>query len=70
VGGLRTVVGAGSGGVLVGGWDPNVWAETALQVLIDPALRSMLEDAGPLWAERFSWESTVAELSAIYAALT
>ncbi|HLF42544.1 MAG TPA: glycosyltransferase [Acidimicrobiia bacterium] len=70
VGGLRTVVGEGSGGVLVGGWDPNLWAETALQVLIDPVLRSKLEDAGPRWAERFSWESTVAELTAIYEALT
>ncbi|MEX1125656.1 MAG: glycosyltransferase [Acidimicrobiia bacterium] len=69
VGGLRTVVGEGSGGILVDGWDPARWSETALRVLTDPVLHSELVAAGPRWAERFSWESAVADLGAIYGAL-
>jgi D-inositol-3-phosphate glycosyltransferase len=70
VGGLRTVVGSGSGGILVAGWDPEVWAKTAIDLLTDPSLRSELEVAGPLWAERFSWESAVSKLASIYEALS
>jgi len=70
VGGLKSVVGQGSGGVLVDGWEPSLWSETALRVLTDPALRGQLEAAGPRWAERFSWESAVAKLGSIYEALT
>jgi D-inositol-3-phosphate glycosyltransferase len=69
VGGLKTVVGPGSGGILIEGWDPRLWSETALQVLTDANLRRKLEEAGPRWAERFSWESAVAELESIYEAL-
>jgi D-inositol-3-phosphate glycosyltransferase len=69
VGGLRSVVGDGSGGVLVDGNDPARWSETALEVLTDPVLRSDLEAAGPLWAERFSWESAVTKLNTIYRSL-
>lgn len=70
VGGLRTVVGEGSGGILVDGWVPARWSETALEVLTDPVLGSELEVAGPRWAERFSWESAVAQLGTIYGALS
>jgi len=70
VGGLKTVVGQGSGGILVDGWDPARWSEKALQVLIDRDLRSQLEADGPLWAERFSWESAVNELGSIYGTLS
>jgi D-inositol-3-phosphate glycosyltransferase len=69
VGGLRSVVGDGSGGVLVDGNDPARWSETALEVLTDPVLRSDLEATGPLWAERFSWESAVTKLNTIYRSL-
>lgn len=69
VGGLKTVVGPGSGGILIEGWDPRCWSETALQVLTDANLRRKLEEAGPRWADRFSWESAIAELGSIYEAL-
>jgi D-inositol-3-phosphate glycosyltransferase len=70
VGGLKTVVGQGSGGILVDDWDPTRWSETALQVLSDPDRRVQLEAAGPRFAERFSWESAVTELDSIYRALS
>jgi D-inositol-3-phosphate glycosyltransferase len=70
VGGLKTVVAEGSGGILVKGWDPGRWSEEALRVLVEPGLRSTLEAAGPRWAERFSWEAAVARLATIYGSLT
>jgi D-inositol-3-phosphate glycosyltransferase len=70
VGGLRTVVGEGSGGILVDGWDPPRWSEETLRVLDDPDLRSTLETAGPRWAERFTWEAAVAELAKVYGSLS
>ncbi len=70
VGGLRTVVGEGSGGILVDGWDPTLWSDEAVRVLGEPVLRTKLATAGPQWAERFSWEAAVAELGAIYGSLS
>jgi D-inositol-3-phosphate glycosyltransferase len=70
VGGLRTVVGAGSGGILVDGWDPPRWSEETMRVLGDSDLRMALEAAGPRWAERFTWEAAVADLTAVYRSLS
>jgi D-inositol-3-phosphate glycosyltransferase len=70
VGGLQSVVGDGSGGILVDSWDAARWSETALEVLTDPVLSSELETAGPVWAERFSWEAAVVELVSIYRSLS
>ena len=70
VGGLRTVVGVGSGGTLVDGWDANLWSDEAVRVLGEPVLRTKLATAGPQWADRFSWETAVAELGSIYGSLS
>ncbi|HEY6627865.1 MAG TPA: D-inositol-3-phosphate glycosyltransferase, partial [Acidimicrobiia bacterium] len=70
VGGLKTVVAEGSGGILVNGWDPGRWSDEALRVLVEPGLRSTLQAAGPRWAERFSWEAAVAGLGTIYGSLS
>ena len=66
VGGLNDVVGAGSGGVLVDGWDPADWAQAALKVLSDPDRAGELARLGPRWAERFSWETAVDRIAEIY----
>ncbi len=69
VGGLASVVGPGSGGLLVQGWDGPDWAAAARRVLGERGLATDLATRGPLWAERFSWESAVDRLARVYDAL-
>lgn len=68
-GGLATVVGEGSGGVLIEGWDPDLWASEAKSILDDPETGAELAARGPAWAERFSWETVADRLAEIYRGL-
>jgi glycogen(starch) synthase len=52
VGGLREVVGEGSGGRRLGSRDPGVWAGAAAELLASGARREAA--CGPAWARRFS----------------
>jgi glycosyltransferase involved in cell wall biosynthesis len=68
VGGLREVVGHGSGGLRLASRDPRRWAETA-RALLTSGAASALGALGPGWvARRFSIESVAARLAAeVYA---
>ena len=66
VGGLRHVVPEGSGGVLVDGWDPEVWADAIASVLTDHELAASLAESGPLHAEAFSWDLAVERIVDVY----
>jgi D-inositol-3-phosphate glycosyltransferase len=66
VGGLTDVVGEDSGGVLVDGWGSPEWSENAIAILKDPSLAAELSRLGPIWAERYSWHTSVARIADIY----
>lgn len=66
VGGLPTVVGPGSGGLLIDGWDPDPWAAEVKTILEDSDLAAQLSRQGPEWAERYSWEAVASLLIEIY----
>lgn len=70
IGGLPSVVPDGSGGVLIDGWDPDDWAIELEKVLSDRSKRAALSKAGPVEAERFSWERAVERMIAIYDGVT
>ena len=59
VGGLTVAVADGDSGVLVDGHDPQVWARSLAEVVLDPPLRARMAAAAPVHAARFSWEVTV-----------
>lgn len=66
VGGLATVVGPGSGGMLVQGWGGSDWAAAALRILGDEGTARVLSSRGPGWAMYFSWEGAVESHNAVY----
>jgi D-inositol-3-phosphate glycosyltransferase len=70
IGGLPSVVPEGSGGVMVDGWDPEDWASELDRILSDNAVRDALAKAGPVEAERFSWERSVQRIIEIYNGVT
>ncbi|MGQ0848974.1 MAG: glycosyltransferase [Actinomycetota bacterium] len=65
-GGLAYVVDSGTTGVLVDGFDRDDWAETAVRLLDDPALRQKMGKAAVEWSRQFSWESTVRRYLELY----
>lgn len=69
-GGLAYVVSPGSGGILVGGWEPDIWGDALRAVLGDKDLSDALSGQGPIAAERFSWEAAVERIVDIYDGVT
>ncbi len=67
--GLGHVVKDGETGFLVAGWDPGRYADRILALLADPQLGRQMAEAGPRHAGRFSWDSTVRGLRAVYGEL-
>jgi D-inositol-3-phosphate glycosyltransferase len=68
VGGLRTAVADGVGGVLVDGHDPQHWAAALARLVEDPALRRRLSRGAVKHAQRFSWTATAQGLLGSYRA--
>ncbi len=66
VGGLRTAVADGRGGVLIDGHDQHRWAQVLGELVADPARRERLGIGGRRHALRFSWDATVDGLLAGY----
>jgi D-inositol-3-phosphate glycosyltransferase len=66
VGGLPVAVADGVSGVLVEGHDPQVWADSLADVVLDPQFRDRLAMRAPLHAAKFSWDVTVDGLLASY----
>ncbi|MFN8126508.1 MAG: D-inositol-3-phosphate glycosyltransferase [Candidatus Nanopelagicales bacterium] len=66
VGGLRTAVADGVGGLLVDGHDPDVWAGSLSALLDQPRLRAALAAGARAHAEKFSWSATAAGTLAVY----
>ena len=65
-GGLRYVVVDGTTGFLVPGWDPSDYANRLLEILTDPAGSRRMGEAGVGQALGFSWDTTAAEILAVY----
>lgn len=53
--GYRAVVGDGSEAVLLPADDASAWADTAMQLLADPARRAAMSEAGRAKAAEFAW---------------
>lgn len=66
VGGLSDVVGERSGGVLVDGWGSTEWSTAVIEILENEQRARELRRLGPLWAERYSWETSVERIADIY----
>lgn len=66
VGGLRTAVADGVGGVLVPGHDPVHWAQTLGGLVASPARREQLSRGAVRHARRFSWNATAEALLSGY----
>lgn len=67
VGGLRTAVADGSGGVLVAGHDPQEWGRVLADLVRDPVRLTAMRGAARRHAARFSWSRAADELLAGYA---
>jgi D-inositol-3-phosphate glycosyltransferase len=65
-GGLPYVVDDGSTGILVDGWDPDLYAEGVLRLLGDHDLAEKMGAAALDWARRFSWDGTVRRYLELY----
>jgi phosphatidylinositol alpha 1,6-mannosyltransferase len=65
-GGARELVADGRTGLLVPPDDPHALAVALLNLAGDPERRRSLGEAGVLAARRRTWESAIAELSAVY----
>lgn len=66
VGGLAAVLAEGSGGILLDDWDPDSWAEAAIEILRNVRRAEELGRKGSSWAERFSWEASAERIIDIY----
>jgi D-inositol-3-phosphate glycosyltransferase len=66
VGGLRTAVRSGQGGLLVPGHDPGHYADAIARIVGDPALRASLARGAVRHAQEFGWSATTAGLLASY----
>ena len=66
VGGLRTAVGAGIGGVLVEGHDPRAYARVLADLIADDAWRARLAAGGVVHARAFSWAATATSVVETY----
>jgi D-inositol-3-phosphate glycosyltransferase len=68
VGGLTVAVADRVSGLLVDGHDPDRWARSLAEIVLDPAQRDRLSVGARRRAAQFSWESTVDGLLAGYRA--
>jgi glycosyltransferase involved in cell wall biosynthesis len=59
--GLRESVVDGETGFLVRGREKGDLAQRALEILVDPLLRSKLSEGGRRWVRRFTWERAAEE---------
>jgi D-inositol-3-phosphate glycosyltransferase len=66
VGGLRTVVADGVGGVLVRGHDPRLWAGTVGDLLADPVRRATLAAGARRHALRMGWDAAAEAMAKVY----
>lgn len=66
VGGLGTAVAHDRSGLLVGGHDPERWADSLMRVVEDPLLRERLARGALQHARDFSWEATAQRTLAVY----
>lgn len=66
VGGLRTAVRPGVGGLLVPGHDPADFATQIARIATDPALRHRLSEGAVRHAQAFGWSTTTAGLLTAY----
>lgn len=66
VGGLRTAVRSGVGGLLVPGHDPGDYADAIARIVDDPRLRAALSRGAVQHAQDFGWSATTAGLLASY----
>lgn len=66
VGGLRTAVGEGSGGVLVSGRDVATWRHEVERLLTDLPRRRRLSMAGIAHSRAFEWANTARDTAAVY----
>jgi glycosyltransferase involved in cell wall biosynthesis len=71
VGGLPEVVEEGRTGLVVPREDPFATAEAILELIRDPQLRTSMGEAGRSWVQdRYSWESCVDRMEAVYKNVT
>lgn len=66
VGGLRTAVADGSGGVLVSGHNPSDYTTAIADIVLNPERRALLAQGARAHAEDFGWARTAAGLIACY----
>jgi D-inositol-3-phosphate glycosyltransferase len=66
VGGLRTVVADGVGGVLVRGHDPRLWASAVDALLTDPSRRMTLAAGARRHARRMGWDAAAEAMAKVY----
>jgi D-inositol-3-phosphate glycosyltransferase len=66
VGGLRTVVADGVGGVLVRGHDPRLWATAVDELLTDPSRRMTLAAGARRHARRMGWQAAAEAMAKVY----
>ncbi|MDY5786038.1 MULTISPECIES: D-inositol-3-phosphate glycosyltransferase [unclassified Corynebacterium] len=66
VGGLPLTVAEGETGALVTGHDPNDWADTLRELLVDDTRRIAMGQAAVAHAARFSWAAAAERLESIY----
>ena len=66
VGGLRRAISPGHSGVLVGGHEPEDWADGLLSVLADEPFRRRLAGGARRFAEGFSWAAAADQVLKVY----
>jgi D-inositol-3-phosphate glycosyltransferase len=66
VGGLAFAVADGESGYLIDGWNPQDYAEAALEVIGDRELASRFGKGAVEFSEQFSWEATTDRLLELY----
>lgn len=66
VGGLRTSVGDGDGGVLVAGRDLGAWTKAVLNLANDSQRLQRMETDAVVHAQHFDWKFTARDTAAVY----
>ena len=64
--GFRSVINGGSEAVMVPHNDPEIWADTAIALMADPARRQAMREAGMKKVERYAWPRVAAEVMEVY----
>ena len=68
--GFRELVSGGTEAVLVDKDDAEAWARTAVELIADPARRSVMRDAGLAKARTFAWPRVAEQVFAVYERVT